>query len=85
MAAGIRIMARRMMSAAAPWIGYVQLASDQGRAEPDLGRHGMLDAVAALPGLGYDGWLGCEYRPRTSAAEGLAWCAPLRAMGLLSK
>lgn len=71
--------------AAAPWIGYVQLAGDQGRAEPDLGRNGMLDAVAALPGLGYDGWLGCEYRPRASAAEGLAWCAPLRARGLLFK
>lgn len=71
--------------AAAPWIGYVQIAHAQGRVEPDLAGPAMLGAVAALPGLGYDGWLGCEYRPRTSVAQGLHWCAPLRARGLLAQ
>ena len=23
--------------------------------------------------LGYDGWVGCEYRPLRGTAEGLAW------------
>ena len=69
---------------AAPWIGYVQLAHDDGRFEPDLARNGLLQAVAALPTLGYDGWLGCEYRPRSTPAQGLAWCEPLRTQGLLT-
>jgi hydroxypyruvate isomerase len=68
----------------APWIGHVQLAGADGRHEPDLGRDGLLEALAALPGLGYDGWLGCEYQPRGLPAAGLGWCAPLRARGLLS-
>ena len=69
---------------AAPWIGYVQLAHDEGRFEPDLARNGLLQAVAALPTLGYDGWLGCEYRPRSTPAQGLVWCEPLRTQGLLT-
>lgn len=77
--------------AAAPWIGYVQIAhahahaGTHGRTEPDLARHGMLGAVTALPGLGYDGWLGCEYRPRASVAQGLHWCAPLQVQGVLNE
>ena len=23
--------------------------------------------------LGYDGWIGCEYRPRAGTSEGLSW------------
>jgi hydroxypyruvate isomerase len=23
--------------------------------------------------LGYDGWVGCEYRPRADTVSGLAW------------
>lgn len=26
--------------------------------------------------LGYHGWIGCEYRPMTTAAEGLSWGRP---------
>jgi hydroxypyruvate isomerase len=76
--------ARREVQQAAPWIGHVQIAGVPGRYEPDLAKDGLLDAVAALPALGYDGWIGCEYRPRTQAAAGLHWCAPLRARGLLA-
>jgi hydroxypyruvate isomerase len=70
--------------ACAPWIGHVQMAGVDGRHEPQLERDGLLEAVAALPGLGYDGWLGCEYAPRTSAADGLGWCEPLRRRGVLT-
>lgn len=68
---------------AAPWIGYVQIANAEGRVEPELGVAGLLKAVAALPELGYDDWLGCEYRPRTTVAEGLQWCMPLVSKGIL--
>jgi hydroxypyruvate isomerase len=26
-----------------------------------------------LDALGYDGWVGCEYRPRAGTSEGLGW------------
>jgi len=73
-----------VLPACAPFIGHVQIAGIDGRHEPDLACHGLLDTVASLPGLGYDGWLGCEYAPRATAREGLHWCAPLRGMGVLS-
>ena len=28
--------------------------------------------------LGFDGWIGCEYRPRAGTSEGLGWFAPYR-------
>jgi len=69
---------------AAEWIGHVQIAGAPVRAEPDLGTADWLDAVTALPALGYDSYLSCEYSPRGSVADGLAWCEPLRQRGLLS-
>ncbi len=71
------------LQAAGRWIGHVQIAGAEGRHEPDLAQGGLLEAVAALPALGYDSWLGCEYQPRSSAAAGLAWCEPLRRRGVL--
>lgn len=72
------------LSTCAPWIGHVQIAGAEGRHEPDLGRDGLLEAVCRLPALGHHGWLGCEYAPRGSAREGLAWALPLRARGVLA-
>lgn len=69
---------------AAPWIGHVQIAGAPVRNEPDLSGADWLDAVALLPTIGYDGWLSCEYAPRSTAAEGLHWCQPLRDRGLLA-
>ncbi len=70
--------------AAAPWIGHVQVAGTPGRHEPDLAKGSFLQAMTALPGLGYDSWVGCEYGPRGTAAEGLGWCEPLRRAGVLA-
>jgi hydroxypyruvate isomerase len=74
---------QREVRAAAPLIGHVQIAGAPGRHEPDLAQSGLLEAVAALPGLGYDSWIGCEYQPLATAAEGLGWCEPLRSRGVL--
>lgn len=67
----------------APWIGYVQIAGADGRYEPDLAQHGLLEGVAALPEWGYDSWLGCEYQPRGLPSDGLVWSQPLRERGVL--
>jgi len=68
----------------APWIGHVQIAGAPVRCEPDLSADGWLAAVAALPANGYDSWLSCEYKPGTTAGEGLSWCQPLRDQRLLA-
>lgn len=72
------------LAAAREWIGHVQIAGAPDRHEPDLQRDGLLQAVRELPATGYQSWLGCEYRPRTTPAQGLAWAAPLRAEGVLA-
>lgn len=29
-----------------------------------------------IEGLGFEGWVGCEYHPRAGTAEGLGWAGP---------
>jgi hydroxypyruvate isomerase len=29
-----------------------------------------------IDGLGYKGWIGCEYGPKTTTLEGLSWAKP---------
>lgn len=65
------------------FIGHVQLAGAPDRHEPDLSRDDLLATVAALPASGYDSWLGCEYKPRSTAADGLTWADPLRQRGMI--
>jgi hydroxypyruvate isomerase len=66
----------RRVSAALPRIAHVQIAGVPDRGEPDRGelRHEALFAM--LDAAGYDGWVGCEYRPRGRTGDGLAWAAP---------
>jgi hydroxypyruvate isomerase len=56
-----------------PLIGHVQIAAAPSRAEPDEGEIAFDRVLRAFAALGYDGWVGCEYRPRASTDEGLAW------------
>ena len=55
----------------------VWISGVPGRQEPD--DHQEIDyrfVFAELQSLGYDGWIGCEYRPRGSTLDGLGWAAP---------
>ena len=65
----------RRLTAALPHIGHVQIAGVPDRAEPDRGelRHEALFAM--LDAAGYDGWVGCEYRPEGRTEDGLGWAA----------
>lgn len=66
-------------------VGHFQIAGVPERHEPDEGELdiryllAVIDEVAAASG--WDGWLGCEYRPRAGTREGLAWLRELRAQG----
>jgi 2-dehydrotetronate isomerase len=55
------------------YIGNVQIASVPARAEPDEGEIAYPAIFAALEELHYEGWVGCEYRPRGDTDEGLSW------------
>jgi hydroxypyruvate isomerase len=62
-----------------PLVGHVQVAAVPSRREPDEGEVNFPEIFAALDHLGYTGWVGCEYRPRTTTEEGLGWA---RAYGI---
>ncbi|MET3926022.1 TIM barrel protein [Devosia sp. 2618] len=56
-----------------PAIGHVQIAAVPSRAEPDEGELNYSHILNELDALGYGGWVGCEYRPRTTTDAGLTW------------
>lgn len=62
-------------------IGHVQIADTPGRNEPGTGEINYDFILKALDRLGYAGWVGCEYKPRTTTSEGLGWMAPYRRKG----
>jgi len=54
-------------------IRHFQLAAVPGRNEPDAGEINYPFIFAHIDGLGYDGWIGCEYKPRGETTAGLGW------------
>ncbi len=56
-------------------IAHVQLADNPGRNEPGTGEINFDFLFRHLDDLGYAGWIGCEYKPKTIASEGLDWCS----------
>jgi 2-dehydrotetronate isomerase len=60
---------RRLM----PLIGHVQVASVPSRHEPDGEELSYPFLFAELDRLGYEGFIGCEYRPRGRTEDGLGW------------
>jgi hydroxypyruvate isomerase len=54
-------------------IAHVQIADNPGRNEPGTGEINYHFLFRRLDEIGYDGWIGCEYKPRTTTVEGLGW------------
>ena len=54
-------------------IGHIQIADNPGRHEPGTGEINFPFLFAELQRLDYSGWIGCEYRPTTTAADTLDW------------
>ena len=58
-----------------PRIGHFQLADNPGRNEPGTGEIDYPWLLARIDDLGYDDWIGCEYKPAGSTVDGLGWAA----------
>jgi len=54
-------------------IAHMQIAGVPERHEPDRGEVNYPYLFRLMDELGYDGWVGCEYRPRAGTSEGLTW------------
>jgi hydroxypyruvate isomerase len=60
-------------------VGHIQIAGVPARHEPDLGEVNYPYLFKVIDALGYDGWIGCEYRPAAGTRDGLAWLRALPA------
>lgn len=56
------------------YIGHVQIAQVPHRHEPDVpGELNFAYVFQAMKDNGYDGWVGCEYKPKNGTETGLKW------------
>ena len=58
-------------------IAHVQLADNPGRHEPGSGEINYAWLFRYMDSLGYDGWVGCEYKPAGTTQDGLGWISAL--------
>ncbi len=56
-------------------VGHMQVAGVPERHEPDVGEINHPYLFDLIDSLGYEGWIGCEYRPRAGTSAGLGWAA----------
>jgi hydroxypyruvate isomerase len=54
-------------------IAHFQIADNPGRNEPGTGEINYDYLFKLLDRLGYQGWIGCEYKPATNTQNGLSW------------
>jgi hydroxypyruvate isomerase len=54
-------------------IGHVQVADAPGRGEPGSGELDIDRYLTQLAAVGYDGWVGLEYKPTSSTEDSLGW------------
>jgi hydroxypyruvate isomerase len=63
-------------------VAHLQVAGMPGRHEPDTGALDVGPLCRVIDGLGFDGWVGCEYRPAGGdTSAGLGWLRRLGALG----
>jgi hydroxypyruvate isomerase len=54
-------------------VGHLQIAGVPERHEPDVGEVNYPYLFDVVDSLGWDGWIGCEYRPKAATTAGLGW------------
>ena len=57
-------------------VGHFQIAGVPQRHEPDIGELHHPYLFSVIDELAWDGWIGCEYRPRAGTTAGLGWMKP---------
>ncbi len=57
-------------------IRHMQLADNPGRHEPGTGEINYGFLFDHIDRVGYDGWIGCEYKPAKGTVDGLGWIKP---------
>lgn len=62
-----------IIGANADIISHIHIADTQGRHEPGSGTIDFTSIYATLRQLRYDGFIGCEYKPKRRTVEGLGW------------
>ncbi|BEV47009.1 hydroxypyruvate isomerase [Afipia carboxidovorans] len=63
----------RTIEANLPKIAHIQLADNPGRNEPGTGEINYPFLYQFLDKIGYKGWIGAEYKPKTDTVAGLGW------------
>lgn len=56
-----------------PIVAHIQIADVPARNEPGTGEIGWDYVFRRMDELGYNGWVGCEYRPAGETDAGLGW------------
>jgi len=59
-------------------IAHIQIADNPGRNEPGTGEINYPNLFKAIDAAGYQGWIGCEYKPAAMTEDGLGWIQPFR-------
>ena len=57
-------------------VGHLQIAGVPERHEPDVGELNYAYLFDVIDSLGWDGWIGCEYRPADGHVERPRLAAP---------
>lgn len=65
-----------LLTSLAGCYAHIQSASVPDRNEPDDGELNYPWLFALLDHVGYQGWVGCEYKPRGETTAGLGWVKP---------
>jgi len=57
-------------------VAHFQIAGVPERHEPDIGEVNYPYLFDLIDELAFEGWIGCEYRPKRETRAGLGWAAP---------
>ena len=63
----------RLLEKMMPITGHIQIAAVPSRAEPDEGELDYRNLLKLIDSLGYNGFIGAEYKPRGTTDAGLGW------------
>lgn len=59
---------------------HVQIANPPDRTQPGDGEINYEKIFQEIRDVGFEGWIGCEYRPRGTTKDSLAWFEPYRSV-----